>query len=574
MSDFLSNLRSQFRSATLQRNKGLALSIVRQLICLDPADDDFRRNFEDLVASVKSETDGLRQRLGPTAKPAELRATLDDRVPYWKSFTEDIPSLKDLLSPEPSLEGIEIKLSEMLKNGRIDDALKAYLKAGSPMNLQGSLALVLRQLGEIRHAEENEDLPAWRKAIEEFETINSENSIDELSPAKTWTSASLWRLRVSGMVKQISLLNAQKAQGDGPILASQIAILQEELRARPSLAGGYSIEQKLKESSTILADKLKLPKQHTWIMPLVFVGIVIAVAIVISMDWWREEGTTGFGKPQGPLTVWRPSPSKEAYDPKPALNDVSIPMPHGWKMIFRKIYLPNSSGKPGNYAFQFDGTKRAVWAPFKDEGGRYYLLAKYETSRGQYAQFMELAQPGKIALPVTDVTISDVEKYCDLFSTELGRQRDFELKSVSGRPGRVRLPTLAEWQFAARGGNVTASTPSFDEKWPWKGPVTPREWHSGPASSSGELRQIGVLEAHPLGMFDVLGNARELAAEPGQDSRQYLMVGCDYGTPDSEFSVFNTEAVPRLMPNANLPFRQPEVGFRLVLTADADAFQQ
>jgi Sulfatase-modifying factor enzyme 1 len=570
MSDFLSNLRSQFRSATLQRNKGLALSIVRQLISLDPADDDFRRNFEDLVASVKSETDGVRQRLGPTAKPTELRATLDDRVPYWKSFTEDIPSLKNLLAPEPSLDGIEIKLSEMLKHGRIDDALKAYFKAGSPMNLQGSLALVLRQLGEIQHAEENEDLPAWRRAIEEFDTFHSESSTDELSPVKTWTSASLWRLRVSGMVMQIISLNAQKAKGDGPILASQIAILQEELRARPSLAGGYNIEQKLEESSAILADKLKSPKQHAWIMPLVFVGTVIAVAIVIFIDSSKEKGNQGFGNPSGPGTVWRPSPSKEAYDPKPALNDVSIPMPNGWKMIFRKIYLPNSAGKPGNYAFEIEGAKGAVWAPFKDEGGRYYLLAKYETSRGQYAQFMELAPPGKIALPVTEVTISEVEKYCELFSTELGRRPDFELKSVSGRPARVRLPTLAEWQFAARGGNVTAGTPLFDGKWPWKGPVTPREWHSGPASSSGELRQIGVLEAHPLGMFDVLGNARELAA----DSGQYSMVGCDYGTPDSEFSVFNTEAVPRLMPDANRPFRQPEVGFRLVLTADADTFQQ
>jgi formylglycine-generating enzyme required for sulfatase activity len=174
------------------------------------------------------------------------------------------------------------------------------------------------------------------------------------------------------------------------------------------------------------------------------------------------------------------------------------------------------------------------------------------------------------ALPITDVTVEEIERFCEKMSKWLGDQSSFTLKSVSGRPGRVGLPTLSEWQFAACGGVQTFGTPLFNERWPWGGPVTPREWHSGPASSSGELRKIGVLEPHPLGLFDVLGNARELAANDGQ----HWMVGCDYATADTEFTVFSNEQIPRLMPNSNRAFQQPEVGFRLVLSADADAFQQ
>jgi hypothetical protein len=84
------------------------------------------------------------------------------------------------------------------------------------------------------------------------------------------------------------------------------------------------------------------------------------------------------------------------------------------------------------------------------------------------------------------------------------------------------------------------------------------------------LRPVGILEAHPLGLFDVLGNARELAADNGQ----YWMVGCDYVTADSEFSAFSNEVVPRLKPEFNRPFQQPEVGFRLLLSADANAFEK
>jgi hypothetical protein len=593
MSDLLSNLRTEFRTAILLRNKGLALSLLKQLNSLDPGDEDSQSNLDELVKGVTRDVERVMQQFASPTGGSEDRAALidalDEKVPYWKSFVEEIPGLAALTETVPSIEGLESQLKDLLKQGACDAAVKKWLGEGGPMNLEGSLTILLKHLEAAQSCEEAVQLQGWKKALEEIEGLDPKNLSDEIPEVKKWVAASSWRLKARGLIAQASALKGKAAKLEVEALAAQIAVMQEELRARPALSGGTSIDRKLAEASIVLAQQAGAPATHGWLFPLAFVGVIAAFAVALAMrdtDQLPESGTKGPPRgpetpespPTGAVTVtnpapvkpWRPAADKAAFDPKPSDDDVSIPMPNGWQMVFRKIYLPEPTVKPGLFQFEARGSSGTVWAPFSDKGGRYYLIAKHETSRGQYAQFMGLEADVAVSLPVTDVTVEDMEKFCELMSTWLGRQPGFSLKSVSGRPGRVRLPTLIEWQFAACGGVQTYGTPLFEERWPWGGPVTPREWHSGPASSSGELRPVGILEAHPLGLFDVLGNARELAADNGQ----YWMVGCDYVTADSEFSAFSNEVVPRLKPEFNRPFQQPEVGFRLLLSADANAFEK
>jgi hypothetical protein len=585
----LSNLRSRARSALLKRNAREALEALKQLLAVEPADADALANLQSLRLNVNREIESIEKRLGIVAGndsdgQHQLLQELDRRLPHWRGFTEEIPRLKSLLSHSEKGEvaGLEEELRRLLKSGSCAEALHKWLSEGSPKRLDGKLALVFSSLADIQTAEAASEVDQWRGALAEFDRLADGSSVDEIEWSTAWVAGSRWRLKVSDWLNRAeSLSNAPKSN---PAAASrileQLSFAEEELRVKPALAGGQALQEQLAQARSSLQSAQKLSSSRfSWAPPLIFMALLLVAAAIWRFNATRFAPAEDQPAENGPTVLpWRPKPEAGAINPKPLDDDVLLPMPNDWGMAFRKIYVRGQNHlKPWSFESGAPGAIQTyqIWAPFEDSEGYYYLLGKYEVTQGQFAQFTQLPQDGNAnsRLPMTNINTGDVEDFCNRYSIWLGQQSQLRLPaSASNKPARCRLPTCAEWLFAAKGAASTHGTEGFARPWPWEGQASGREWHAGHAA--GRLHPIGVLAAHPLGLFDMLGNAREFAIESTAAREKFWMVGNDYSTREEQLSADSRMAVPALASDKNEPFRQPEQGFRIILSAEPDTFQQ
>jgi formylglycine-generating enzyme required for sulfatase activity len=84
-------------------------------------------------------------------------------------------------------------------------------------------------------------------------------------------------------------------------------------------------------------------------------------------------------------------------------------------------------------------------------------------------------------LPVEMVTSDDAQAYC--------------------KGAEMRLPTEAEWEYAARGGSASARY----------GPLDSIAWHY--RNSEGTTHEVGQKQANGYGLYDMLGNVCEWVAD-------------------------------------------------------------
>jgi formylglycine-generating enzyme required for sulfatase activity len=167
---------------------------------------------------------------------------------------------------------------------------------------------------------------------------------------------------------------------------------------------------------------------------------------------------------------------------------------------------------------------------------RSFAIGRYDVTRGQYAAFVRETgypagdgcgpngekgikdpgvtwrEPGFAQTdrdPVVCVSWRDAQAYLDWLNRKAGRG------GAAGGKGRYRLPSEAEWEYAARGGTTTRFWWGNDEA----GAAT-HAWHGVRAgrpplagNSGGRTHPVGAMPANPFGLYDMAGNVWQWTAD-------------------------------------------------------------
>lgn len=148
-----------------------------------------------------------------------------------------------------------------------------------------------------------------------------------------------------------------------------------------------------------------------------------------------------------------------------------------------------------------------------------FYIGKFEVTQAQWKDIMRNKNPSWFVgddLPVECVSWHDIQIFIRRLNIKTGHS--------------YRLPTEAEWEYAARGGRFDPGT-----KFSGSGVLRDVAWFV--CNSDSTTHKTGVLKPNKLGIYDMTGNVHEWCSDM-YDSLSYHNMTTTDTLPEKDIRVF------------------------------------